>query len=344
MMPFVYRHERHGTVQGKQPMERTKRTRRIRWAGVGLVIVALVVVAIWREWPRKRLLLQHAVKVASIDGWDGANRDYLWASDHEAMLYSRPGFNPDNQVRMISHDTLSGVEKPLSGLVDRLGDWQDKYNRYWLSPDGKWMLYSNHDYGTISATPRDDSRRLTWYSKIWDPKFNNPNSTPSDYIGFNHIRWLPDSEQWIQPVFERANNFATRIVIRSINSPKSVRSVAIPKSCQPLFEYRNEIWLDEPMAWLSETHLVLQTAGVVPGWESTDHSVKFYDLDLASMVPPRQWTVNLPKEWGIVQVVLSPHADHVAWVFHRQYVSPLLTELHRFGLPIHLTPIEETMV
>jgi len=44
------------------------------------------------------------------------------------------------------------------------------------------------------------------------------------------------------------------------------------------------------------------------------------------------------------QVVLSPHADRVAWVFHQRYLSPLLVLSKRVGLPFNAEAIEETTI
>jgi hypothetical protein len=226
-------------------MERTKRTRRFRWAGVGLVGVVLAAIVIWREWPRQRLLLQYAVKVANMDGWDGAYReDYMWASDQEAMLYS---ITPDDQVRMVSHDTLTGVEKPLTGLAQRLDERQEKYNVYWLSPDGNWMLYSNYYMASVSAAPRDGARRLTWHSRLWNDPQLPREPTLAEYLGWNGIHWLPDSRRWIQPGSDSSGHEATHLVVRSIDIPEKDRSIAIPKSCRALFAGENS----EAMVWLS---------------------------------------------------------------------------------------------
>jgi hypothetical protein len=98
------------------------------------------------------------------------------------------------------------------------------------------------------------------------------------------------------------------------------------------------------VVWLSETHLFMQMAGGVLRTESKKDAVDFCELDLASGAAPRKWTVHLPEEWIIKQVVFSPRADHVAWVFHQHYISPLLTHLKRLGLPIRAKPVEETMI
>jgi len=304
---------------------------------VGIVALTVATVAIWRLWPRERLLLEHAVRVTNMDGWDRAYRDYMWASDHEAILYS---ITPDDQVRLVSHNTLTGMEKPLIGLAQRLEERQGKYNGYWLSPDGNWMLYSNFYMASVSATPRDGARRLTWRSKLWNDPQLPRKPTLAEYLGWTGIHWLPDSRRWIQPGSDSSGREATRLMVRSIDTPKEDGVIAIPKSCRSLFEGENS----EAMVWLSEAHLVLQTWTVEPGEESTAHSVDFYEADLKKDVPPRHWTVEVPREWTIEKVLVAPHADNVGWVFHRHYVSPLLTELHRLGLPIRLTPAEETMV
>jgi len=201
------------------------------------------------------------------------------------------------------------------------------------------MLYSDYDKGMVKATLRDGSRRLTWYSPLWDPNY----APGSPALGFGQIRWLPDSHHWVQPLFER-HGFATRLIVRSIDSPHSVRSVVIPPVCRSLFAEQSETYLNEPVVWLSETRLVMQTAGGVSLTESKKHSVDFYELDLSTEASPRQWTVSLPQEWIIKQVVLSPHADRVAWVFHQHYLSPLLVVCKRLGLPFKAEAIEETMI
>jgi len=49
-------------------MERAKRIRRLRWAGVGMIAVALAAVAIWKVWPRERLLTEVALPIVKIHG------------------------------------------------------------------------------------------------------------------------------------------------------------------------------------------------------------------------------------------------------------------------------------
>jgi len=334
-------------------MERTAK-RKVQQAILGVAISMLVVGMIWRAWPRKRLLLEHTVKIATMEGGDGGNRDYVWASDHEVMLYSETVLEDRVLNRMLLHDTNTSIDHPLKGLSERLCEQQAKHNHYWLSTDGNWMLYCDFYNGTVKATPRDGSRCLTWYNdgsrgltwhgKIGGSSYDEPNP-PGEYDGFLNIRWLPDSHHWIQPLFENAGDFATHIVVHSIDSPQSVRILAIPKASRFLFQDRYEVYpYYESKAWLSDSHLLVQTSDLVPGGDSTAHSVNFYEVDLASEAAPRTWTVSLPQEWIIKQVVFSPHADHVAWVFHQQYLSPLLIQLKRLGLPVKTKPIEETMV
>jgi hypothetical protein len=46
------------------------RARWRRWAGLTLV-GGLLALSVWREWPRERLLLQHATRIADAD-------DFVW--------------------------------------------------------------------------------------------------------------------------------------------------------------------------------------------------------------------------------------------------------------------------
>lgn len=125
-------------------MEQTKRTRRIWRAGVVTVVLALAVVAIWKVWPRERLLTEVARPVVKVDV---EKEQMCWKSDTQLLLLTTTGGRfPATQwkgfVDLISSNT--GVRTRLSGLttlLNRIGDDPSIGSDGFTSPDGTWFLW-----------------------------------------------------------------------------------------------------------------------------------------------------------------------------------------------------------
>jgi hypothetical protein len=137
-------------------MERTKRTRRIWRAGVGIGVLALAVVAIWRLWPRERLLMEVARPIVKVDA---EHTSVCWLSDQQLLIVTNK--------EAVGVGNRSGTSNPAhwQGSVDLLNIATHKrshltalanlFQREMIapltvpenleaSPDGNWLRWDTH--------------------------------------------------------------------------------------------------------------------------------------------------------------------------------------------------------
>jgi hypothetical protein len=159
-------------------MEQTTIKRRIWRVGVGMVAVALIVVAIWREWPRKRLLTEVARPVAKVD----LNKtDACWLSNHQLLLVTTEsdasvGTNTTGNSASIQQnwigfanvlDTITGATSHLSGLTGVFQQTTVQVHpfNFEVSPYGtwlKWATWGKREEVCLHAARLDGKREREW--------------------------------------------------------------------------------------------------------------------------------------------------------------------------------------
>jgi hypothetical protein len=302
-----------------------------------LVLLALLLV-VAMLWPRERLLLKLAHQVAELPGWSGAQQWYMWRSDQEVLLYSNENFT-GGERSLVSLDMRTGKEILLSGWVKRLAERQDKYNAFWVSPDGAWLLYSDYYEGTVSATDAQGQHCVRWSSPLWDSAYiSGRDTTHGKYLGWDSIQWLPDSRRWVQPEFDKAGNHVTCLVVRDVRAPQIVRKIPIPSSGQThlssLFEEEYQ------RAFLSETHFVQFTSHrglALSQGDAVDIRIDQLIMDEADLSAPesaRTWTIPVSEEWDVQEIRLSPQGEYLAWVVCGRKESALERLFLRLHVPL----------
>jgi len=171
-------------------MEPTKRKRRTWRAGVGMIAVALVVVTIWRAWPRERLLIEVARPIVKVEPeWsnysDPENEETYWLTSNQLLIVTPDQNNRDRDRHDLygnyaqktwqgSADILNTkthTRSHLSALTDLIERttvrpmWRP--DRFELSPDGtwiQWQTYSGSDGWPLPRAARlDGTHYREWF-------------------------------------------------------------------------------------------------------------------------------------------------------------------------------------
>jgi hypothetical protein len=160
-------------------MERTRIKRRIWRTGVGTVVLALAVVAIWRVWPRERLLMDVARPVV---GAEIQTAEFCWLSLHDLLLVStehdasmskeRNGHTAYKNWQGSADilDTTTHSKRHLSALTKLIRQTTpfplSTPSLFQISPDGSWLLWrtyiGNHGLPSLRVARLDGSHYRGW--------------------------------------------------------------------------------------------------------------------------------------------------------------------------------------
>jgi hypothetical protein len=174
-------------------MKRKKTTRRIWRAGVGMVAVALAVVAIWREWPRERLLIEVARPIVKMDA---EKTSVCWRSTRQLLIVTTEQGAPtpiqtwklefpmgailqrakvSPQQRAIFFDRAGSQLSPLLIWLHRM---IPKFNPKPTINEALWVSHADgrglREVGYVPAQP-------------------GVSGSPTD--GLKDVQWLPDGKQ-----------------------------------------------------------------------------------------------------------------------------------------------------
>ncbi len=283
--------------------------------------------------PHEKLLLLQSRKIVAVPGWDGAYRQLAWSSDTNVWLEGNENFSGGN-ISLFVYNTRTGIQKPHAVWQKRLQQRQDKYNTFWISPDGVWLLCTDYYKAAISATTASGTPSVCWHSALWDSKNKGPLTR---YLGWHGIHWFPDSRHWVQSVFNPTNGQASYLAVRDVGSPTTLLHVPIPVACQPLFTAE-----DYDTVYLSSMLLVQEQFPSILYRDASVHVVTVYEADLALATPPRKHRITLPAEWQVQQIQLSPQASQLAWVVHTRWVLPIVLLMQRMHIPVNIASTEVT--
>ncbi len=174
--------------------------RRRGWRLLALMLVCtLPALFAWRVWPRERLLLQRAVRVADADDFDN------WASDHEYLSVDLSDYIDAAHSPVITRwDLITGSTR--SFIVKQCP--HGTHTTILSSPDGRWALYWGLE-GDIMAVNLQTGRRLSWPS-------------PGDTYHFSNC-WLADSRRWLQ-----ATTLPDYVTIYNLDMPTRSQRLSFP--------------------------------------------------------------------------------------------------------------------
>jgi hypothetical protein len=253
-----------------------------------------------------RLLTYCSTSVASTTGWDfDPAKKYFWLSNDHVAFYSL--YQHDWEI----FDLKTQKEKTLVALSGRLKNLIGDSPELQLSPDQKWVLYSNYIKDFIIIVRR-----------------NNPASFHVARTT-GEIGWLADSQHWVECNVEDTQGNCSSLRLHNLKRPDAtyVIPVAPPSqlslgSC--LIRQNNHFF----------TWRWLQSIGNHPSIQITESS-----LD-NKVAPVKHYLINLPRDAKITgndAVVFSPDGDRIAWQFQFSHTT-IFASLLQSLLGLHSEP------
>jgi len=306
-------------------MERTKRTRRIWRAGIGLAVVALVVVAIWRLWSREHLLMEVARPIVKVDA---ENTSVCWLSDQQLLMVT-------NEVAL-GGGSHTGTSTPAHwrGSVDLLNI--ATHNRSHLtaltnlfqremtvpltvpesleaSPDGTWLRWNTHAARGPWFMGRVARLDGTHYRE-WDR--NRPNEEAKEEEDF-----FLDSDHLVQMA-----DYGPMMTVLDLQEPsrdKAIRELGQAEAVLAHYARRQSVFYPEPQS--GDGYVEVDT------YRTQDRMKLILCASVESRgipIPLRTRKVRLPTGAELCESQMSSQQ----WIGYHVSVSrtpPLLSWLHR---------------
>jgi hypothetical protein len=313
-------------------MERAARKKRAWKAGIGFLVVALAVIAIWHVWPRERLLMEVAHPVVKVD----VRKDVCWISAHQLLIVTTEQEADYARARNGYHasahwlgsadilDTATNTKKHLAGLTNLLKQttklpFNASYT-FETSPDGEWLLWEAYVAGGHGLPyPRvahlDGSHYRGWNQSRVRDKF---------FLDSSHLVQLMDDEpvmtvcDLLEPTKDKQYNtpeqakailtqYASREpVLVTVPSPQD-EATLVPAE---IYTYRTE----------DRIRLLLSSS----------------DEKQPAPLPVHTVNVRLPEGAMLRYSNVSPRQQSVFYHLRRAHTNPVLVWLHRFLPKLHL--------
>ena len=308
-------------------MERTKTTRRKWRAGGGIVILVLVVVAIWKVWPRERLLMDVARPIAPIDT---KREQYCWRSEHQLLLLNSIHGGPLSEpIRNYKKDWKgfadlldinTGVRTRLYGLTNLLnekGEIPTVRPDSFSSPDGTWFLWRSGVYTDIDPFPRmahlDGTDYRAWSHGSFQRYF---------YLDARHFVQMTD-EMPIMTIRDLQNPTKDRVC----STPDQQKAVLAQHALQqPIIVtiggfYGGQLTI--------ETYRTEDSLPMIPDLGNSNHTYP---------KPLQTYPVKRPEGATIQDYEVSLSQKVIVYHFQVARTHPLLSWLHRFVTKFHFKP------
>jgi hypothetical protein len=308
-------------------MKHLKTTRRIWRAGVGLVVMALVVVAIWQVWPRERLLTEIARPIAPVDT---KREQSCWRSERQLLVLNSIHGGPlSENVRNDKKDWKgfadlldidTGVRNRLSGLTNLLnekGEIPTVRPDSFSSPDGTWFLWRSGVYKDIDPFPRMAHLDGTDY-RAW-----SHGSRESDfYLDAQHFVQMTD-EVPVMSIRDLQNPAKDRVC-----STPDQQNAALAQHAmrQPVIITMDGFYSAQPTI---ETYRTEDSLQMIPDLGNRNHKYP---------KPLQTHPVNRPEGAIIQDYEVSLSQKAIVYHFQVARIHPLRSWLHRFVTKFHVKP------
>ena len=244
-------------------------------------------------------------------------RDYWWLSKNDVVLCQRD----ENEHRLFTFTILNVDDlsrRPLvqlSNYVNRsAGSCIDCY--FYVSPDGRSLLWDENcntsQYQSLAGSDIDGTRVFRFRTS------------------FKELHWSSDCQHWVEFVPSKDSDRYSAVVKRKRGVPENVSILPIaPKSpldstgCSSGKLLRGDRFLIDT-TWQRGVQSLLQ--------------VEFLELDLGRRGSVMcKYSVHLPENDAIEDIVYSPKGDRVAWLIARSSVAPIDAWLQRL-IPSYKVP------
>lgn len=267
---------------------------------VGAAILCVTAAVLWAVWPRERLLLARATRVADATGWRADPCAYDWLSDHEVMYFqAAPG-----RVRIPHRLELStGRDQEQVALGQQLffeeGSWPSSDRFLSSSTLGSLLLTYRPSPTSRAGVAVLDGRTV----RRWD----------LGHADVERLWWSPDGSSWT-------------IVAVDVSKQPRVYFVQDCSISDSRAKPRRPVLL--PFA----PHMAVGVLGdgrllVTYFKTASDPSGR---ADFAASTPgsgnaPSTFSVSIPRTVNGYTCVLSPRGDRLAWIMRETRVPAVST-------------------
>jgi hypothetical protein len=232
--------------------------------------------------PRERALLPRATRITPVSN---NHPYYWWLADHEIMLFRDPARSDWTLVRV---NESTKRQQPLSALTRLFARSGGKPGSIQVSPDGKWMLWTNAAGGTVVS--RTDGAR----------HFDYPPGKPSEK------RWMCESVRWIELVHD-GKFFSYAVMHDIVNPHKAQRRVLVPSI--PCTREFVDVAGMRPTA---DDHIL---AGLWNGQEGNLNPAGIIALNMnAHLSAVGQYRLDPPHAADRAELEFAPLYGRLAWV------------------------------
>lgn len=282
--------------------------KRRRWL-FPIAALLIVLAFAWIAWPRDRSLLARATRLPVRPNTEADSLlFYGWLSDTDLFL-SRYADSRHGYFRL---DTRTGKETPLD-LKLKTEQMVMELN---VCAGTLWI-----NFGMAEALKNGEEGQDE-YDQLVDIK------TGHSFRSRSFLGWLADGKQWLEPKDRLVD--CSRIIVHSLEAPKETKALTI-NSPRPL----NLLG-----AVMTPQNHLLQTPGsfdIVGTREKTDE----YSLD-GKMTLLKTHAARLPSHNEIVEKVVSPKGDRIAWMLYAVRV-PLLAQFRHRLFPSYQVKAEQIL-
>jgi hypothetical protein len=293
-----------------------------------MVAVALAVVAIWREWPRERLLIEVARPIVKMDAektsvcWRSTRQLLIVTTEQGASVADNGNGTPKwtawkGYADLL--DTTTHTRSRLTALTDLLKRTSvysvGQPTSFELSPDGTWLLWDTFAFN-YWLLPRAAHMDGTHYRK-WD-------------CYRDEDTFFLDSHSLVQM---NMNPNVPMMVVRDLLNPKNDREYSKPEQAKAILaRYAAEqpvfITVPQPGSDVVGT----QTRANIEMYRTQDWLQRIHAEDNGGQgapTPIQTWTLEFPMGAILQRAKVSPQQRAIFFDRAGSQLSPLLIWLHR---------------
>ncbi len=303
---------------------------------VGLALAGLLLALaafLWIALPHERLLIDRATRIVSTKSW-GLDRGttnprlalyplggtYQWVNDRSILFFrnlTKPRITESQTGSYIEtdfEDSMEGIptlyelsggqEHKLDDLAKLFNKTQGQAAEAQVSPDGRWLLWTNEN-GNYQIATLQGQHFLQW------------GQSGKGY-------WTPDKRSLIE--LETSHDKMTQVAsIRSLDHLRLVeRLIFANPSHSDFFD----------VAAIGANGSLLTT-----DWDQFSQTGELSQLKVFSIAPGQHapiltYLIHLPLHTRLNAIVFSPAGDRITWVLTQTWVSSFATQLHRW-LPVY---------
>ncbi|MCW3053941.1 MAG: hypothetical protein JWN14_3111 [Chthonomonadales bacterium] len=292
----------------------------------------------WGRYAHKRSLLEQAVKVAEFQ--DMIDNSAHWLSDRQ-ILFARGS----DHEGLYLYDTRSHNETLLRSVSHRLsvkGEWpegtfENRVRTLSVSPDGT-RLHWGSGVGIYNGPPYIEPIYSAWVDGSHYFKCSpTPAGSGKDYFGDSYARWTADSRHWVAFV-NGPDTGGIRAILYDDDPSHKPQTFPAPTSDRSGNRLVDMILSsNDRQSFVHKDHLL---TWAMEGYMPMTSAVNIVDIGIGGRTSVKSRSIPLLPDTTLVQVMLSPQRDRIAWQQVREEIPEWIRIVRRWFPRMHMQEVQ----